>query len=150
MNELERFPILSDATTRRRFPDWPVSVPLKLLAPHEAQAQANHGGQTLARLAKRGGLSPLELLAVLTDQPFEGVRHIHPDDAITQILKLGGIRRPRPCEEPRGEIHFHGDAKPDPAISQGVALFGQRSPCRHEHLDMDGICQKCGADHRGI
>jgi hypothetical protein len=23
-------------------------------------------------------------------------------------------------------------------------------PCLHEHLDMDGICHKCGADHRGI
>jgi hypothetical protein len=25
-----------------------------------------------------------------------------------------------------------------------------KTPCNHEHLDMDGICHTCGADKRGI
>ena len=37
--------------------DERVSVdPWALLEPHEAQARANHGGQSLKRLAERGGL----------------------------------------------------------------------------------------------
>jgi hypothetical protein len=91
--EFERFPLLSSPEQRRYYPDWPVTIPFKLIAPHEAQAQANHGGQTLERLAERGGLSPKELLAVLTDQPYAAVANVHPDDAITQILRMGGIRR---------------------------------------------------------
>lgn len=39
-------------------------LPWTLIAPHEAQAVANHG-QTLARLAERGGLSATEAYAVM-------------------------------------------------------------------------------------
>ena len=44
-------------------------IPLSIVAPHERQARANHG-QTLKRLAERGGLCPIELVAVLEDKPF--------------------------------------------------------------------------------
>ena len=43
------------------------SVPWALVEPHEKQAWKNHG-QTLERLAERGGLDPTELLAVLEDR----------------------------------------------------------------------------------
>jgi hypothetical protein len=89
---IDRFPLLIDAAARRRHPDWPVSIPLKLIALHEAQAQANHG-QTLRGLAERGGLSPLECLAVLTDVEYRAVEHMTEDAAITEILKRGGITR---------------------------------------------------------
>jgi hypothetical protein len=44
------------------------------VAPHEAQAQFNHGGQTLERLNERGGLSPYELYAVVHGLRYDKVR----------------------------------------------------------------------------
>lgn len=64
----EVFPIL--AWSRRNRPDCPASVPWSLVAGHEQQAQVNHG-QSFARLAMRGGLSPAELWAVVHDLPWE-------------------------------------------------------------------------------
>ncbi len=46
------------------------SIPWEVIAPHEAQAHKNHG-QSLERLAARGGLSYREMLAVLRDQGFD-------------------------------------------------------------------------------
>lgn len=51
----------------------PASVPWDLVAAHEAQALRNHGGQTLRRLAERGGLGPWELLAVLLDCAYSNI-----------------------------------------------------------------------------
>lgn len=42
----------------------PAVVPWSLLAPHEAQAQHNHG-QTLERLNERGGLGVEEMVAII-------------------------------------------------------------------------------------
>lgn len=52
-----------------------LNVPMALLEPHEAQASTNHG-QTLARLAERGGLSPCEAVAILEDRRW----HLMSDD----------------------------------------------------------------------
>lgn len=46
------------------------SVPWDMIAPHERTAKDNHGGQTLQRLSERGGLCPLEAVAVLEDTPY--------------------------------------------------------------------------------
>jgi hypothetical protein len=64
---------LAEAPTKtRRFPVMGgPSIPWWAIAPHDAQAQRNHGGQTLERLAQRGGLSPAEAMAVLEDRPYE-------------------------------------------------------------------------------
>lgn len=64
--EIARLRAALQATAARRFPlqEGP-SLPWEMIAPYEAQAQANHG-QSLERLAERGGLSPGEALAVLT------------------------------------------------------------------------------------
>lgn len=43
------------------------SIPWLVIAPHESQAQSNHG-QTLNRLAERGGLSWTEAFLTLTGQ----------------------------------------------------------------------------------
>jgi hypothetical protein len=45
------------------------NIPMAVLAPHEKQALQNHG-QTLEKLASRGGLSASEALAVLEDRPW--------------------------------------------------------------------------------
>ena len=52
-----------------------------MLAPHEARAVANHG-QSLQRLADRGGLDPTEILAVMEDRAWE----IMPLDAAVDRL----------------------------------------------------------------
>lgn len=49
-----------------------VCVPLALVMPHEKQADRNHG-QTLHRLAERGGLSACELAAVLEDREWRAM-----------------------------------------------------------------------------
>jgi hypothetical protein len=67
------FPILRpewDRVFHREYPDCPASVPWDLVAPHAAQAQRNHG-QSLETLARRGGLAPDELFAVMHDQPWQ-------------------------------------------------------------------------------
>jgi len=48
----------------------PLNVPWDLVLPHEEQAKANHGGQSLLTLAARGGLSICELASVLDDQRY--------------------------------------------------------------------------------
>lgn len=60
-----------------------VGLPWEMIAPHEQQAQRNHGGQTLKRLAERGGLSNSEALAVLEDRPWKGM---DPQVAYQQLL----------------------------------------------------------------
>lgn len=66
--------------------DCPKQVPWSLLAPHEHQAQRNHG-QDLEMLASRGGLGPDEMLAVIEDRRWERMR---PEDA---AAKLRGMVR---------------------------------------------------------
>lgn len=39
-------------------------IPWAMIAPHERQAQSNHG-QSLERLAQRGGLAPCEALDIM-------------------------------------------------------------------------------------
>jgi hypothetical protein len=65
-----QFPILKHRDMLRLFPDYPESIPWAIVAPHNDQARENHGGQTLERLAERGGLCPIELKAVLGDVPY--------------------------------------------------------------------------------
>lgn len=66
----DRFPVLFSEKERRAFPLCPRHVPWAMLAPHDAQAQRNHGGQTLARLAQRGGLDPVEMVSVLDGRDY--------------------------------------------------------------------------------
>lgn len=68
-------------TTLRQFPilGYPkplggiTSIPWDMLAPHERQAQRNHDGQSLAILARRGGLSHDEALAILRDERWRSI-----------------------------------------------------------------------------
>lgn len=60
----------------------PVTIPWSVVAPHEPQAILNHG-HTLERLAERGGLTWVELLAVLTNSPYKA---IHTDVARECVL----------------------------------------------------------------
>jgi hypothetical protein len=50
------------------------ALPMALFAPHEDQAQRNHG-QTLKELAGRGGLSACEAVAILEDRDWRSMMH---------------------------------------------------------------------------
>lgn len=72
----------------KQFPiqDGP-SVPWDYMAPHDRQCQKNHGGQTLKRIAARGGLSAAEAECVVT-----GV-DIYANDDSLERLKEAWYRR---------------------------------------------------------
>lgn len=59
------FPVLQSGCQEQEY------IPYNIIAPHEAQAMENHGGQTLQRLAERGGLDWAEILAVLKDKKWQ-------------------------------------------------------------------------------
>lgn len=72
---LERkFPILSTG----------VDIPWLIMELHNKQAWANHG-QSLERLAKRGGLGWGEALAVLEDRKY---KYVDEDAARIQVLEI--------------------------------------------------------------
>ena len=56
-----RFPVMLRAAI-----EGPRFVPWSFVAPHEANALRNHG-QSLEKLATRGGLSPVEIWAIVHD-----------------------------------------------------------------------------------
>jgi hypothetical protein len=66
---MKTFPILNSCVRRCREQHFqsPLVVSFDLVKRHEAQAMKNHG-QTVERLADRGGLSWFELLMVMTDK----------------------------------------------------------------------------------
>lgn len=50
--------------------DCPRSIPWKAIEPHRRQAEENHCGQTLERLAQRGGLCPSEIYLAISGLPL--------------------------------------------------------------------------------
>ena len=64
----------------------PRIVPWSLVAPHQQQAQHNHG-QSLETLAQRGGLAANELVAVLEDRAFEQP-YMTEKQAVPRLLEL--------------------------------------------------------------
>jgi hypothetical protein len=69
MPEESQFPILG--SSRQLLPTLPTSVPWSIVEPHESQAMKNHG-QTLKRLADRGGLGWTELSDVIEGKSWDG------------------------------------------------------------------------------
>ena len=72
---IDQFPLLSPGQWQKHvtpvvFDMLPKSVPWSLVERHDDQARKNHGGQSLAELASRGGLSPAELYCVMNDKGF--------------------------------------------------------------------------------
>jgi hypothetical protein len=62
------------------------SVPWALLAPHEKQAHTNHG-QTLERLAERGGLGIHEMVAIIEGLRYRAVDHLSNAEALERLEK---------------------------------------------------------------
>ncbi len=90
----ETFPILLSARDRREHPDWPASVPWRLAEAVRAQAEANHG-QSLERLAERGGLCPVEfVLAHNGRKLYDGAPIPSTEFAVNLIRRHLGPARP--------------------------------------------------------
>lgn len=80
------FPVLLPYTMRQQYEELgcPKEIPWSLLTPHEARARANHN-QSLVELAERGGLTPLEIMAVLLDWPWHKARGYTAETAMRHI-----------------------------------------------------------------
>ena len=61
-------------------------IPWELIEKHEKQAVINHG-QSLERLAERGGLSYEEALLVLTDKPLSS-KIVPEEEAIEKVRSI--------------------------------------------------------------
>ena len=61
------------------------SIPWSLIAPHEQQAQRNHG-QSLRRLAERGGLSHGEAVAVIEDREWSPMEQAEAEKRLEELV----------------------------------------------------------------
>lgn len=83
----KRFKIMTSHLDNELREKCPSSIPFALIKPHRKQAKKNHG-QTLERLNERGGLDPIELVAVLEDRRIlPWTREISAAQAILRIWK---------------------------------------------------------------
>ena len=81
------FPVLWHFnSTSYRAADCPRFVPWGMISPHEKRASTNHG-QSLERLAARGGLGVQELVAVIEDLPWSQVTSLTDALAVKKIKK---------------------------------------------------------------
>lgn len=79
---VRQFPIQGTWSRARHKSIPAMNIPWDMIAPHEAQALYNHAGQNLETLARRGGLSHCEAIAVLEDRNWQEM------DIDGSVLKL--------------------------------------------------------------
>ncbi len=95
-----------------------LKVPWTMMEEHERQADINHG-QTIKRLAERGGCSLLEILAILADMKPNQVVHafglslgrsegIGSSDIIGEIQKRVDLWNSEQLRKSRREVHENG------------------------------------------
>ena len=101
-----QFPLLVGEDVRFR------SIPWGLIAPHEKRARNNHG-QSLEILARRGGLSIDEALAVIEDMDIPRRR-----DAQAAVLLWAHVEKYRRVAAIMVRL-------PEPARSRGVENIGR-------------------------
>ena len=77
MSEVRRFPVLEKGRP---------SVPWSAIADHARQADINHG-QTLERLAERGGLSYAEFWFVVMDEDWDDWKMAHAQEAGEDLVR---------------------------------------------------------------
>lgn len=86
---MKHFPVLCPDGASQKLRDLgeaPISVPWSLLAPHEEQAHKNHG-QTLHRLAERGGLTFCEMVAIIENVHWRETFKLSAIDALKRLKK---------------------------------------------------------------
>lgn len=80
---MKRFPIHS----WDEYDDCPRSVPWAAVEPARSTAMKNHG-QTLERLAERGGLSPKELVCALDGLKLRSVPALRIEECVRRVREL--------------------------------------------------------------
>lgn len=65
-------------------------IPWSVLAPHEKQAQLNHG-QSLERLAERRGLCPSEAIAVIEDRKWTSMPHSEARARLKELVEQSSV-----------------------------------------------------------
>jgi len=93
MTDERKFPLLRSYRQRTASPQRQY-IPWAMLAPHEDQAQQNHG-QSLERLAERGGLAPEEACDVLLGRHW-GTTPEKGADAMLESLVIAYVARENP------------------------------------------------------
>ena len=78
----ERFPILGESFT----------IPWEAIEPGRYQAFKNHG-QSLERLAERGGLSLVEVVGILDGLEWRELRNINIAKAKQRVLALSALEK---------------------------------------------------------
>lgn len=73
---------MTKRTTMPILGNYPIKeFPWEMIAPHAKQAMTNHG-QTLERLAERGGLAPIEALAIIEGYGYSELKVCPENDAL--------------------------------------------------------------------
>lgn len=127
------------------------TIPWESIAPHEAQALKNHG-QSLERLASRGGLSWCEALAVLRDSKFIAMPEEEAKEKVLALLPnqewivpvtweaCGFIKvRAESAEEACKKVHEDTDDYPLPYQSEYVDASFDISGSIEEATEMSKI-----------
>lgn len=78
-------------------------IPFAMIAPHEAQAMRNHG-QTLDRLASRGGLAVAEAIAIIEGRKWSSVKNcIENDHYLISQVRHWHLRDAMQADAGKGE-----------------------------------------------
>ena len=121
-----------------------IGFPMAILRPHTPQAMRNHG-QTLERLAERGGLSPVEVVAIIEGwNPF---RETDRETDETALVKLADIWDASwPVREPLVSV-----GRPDPGMTVKRQTWRGLTPEEKVlyYADTDKTCRECGAELSG-
>jgi len=87
------FPIMASLPDRRRYgSQLRASIPWAMIEPHRKQAAKNHGGQSLERLADRGGLAPDEAIAVLEDRAWTFKESLYARARLEELVRAWEAR----------------------------------------------------------
>lgn len=128
-----QFPIQRGDEARRLNLPIPRSIPWLFIVPHEAQALRNHG-QSIQRLAERGGTSVKETLAIVRGLKWQEVTHLSEWKAWEELSKLIDVWRAK--EEVPPDVTMVGGKSlgqiaweamyPDTTLSeQGLTVVGR-------------------------
>lgn len=103
LNERDSLDVLSAQVRKAGGATIVCAIPWAAIAPHEAQAERNHG-QTLARLAARGGLGVCEAVAIMENRRWRRMEFGEAHARLAELIAKS------PAESPAGAPPIGGKA----------------------------------------
>lgn len=132
-----RFPILRGG-----------SIPWDLIAPHEKQALENHCGQTLERLAERGGLGTCEAVAVLEDRRWkhmdERIAGAQLQEKVENWHRATAAALQQRCAKAVVDLRFAPSASVALLVAEELASLDSGSFPRNPKVSSAHCCIVCG------